>query len=793
MLRPERMSKVSVTGSKAVMGDIVEAVHDLHLVHLSDYDGRWEGFENGNPIAGGDEASEKLLTVRSLESILGVTDEDAGPTRIVTDEALDEELEEVRIEANDLDDRRSELRDELREIEEREGAIEPFAELGIDLNLLRGYDSLSVAVGEGDADSMRAALSDVDGATEVFSEGNVVAAFAHADEGTLSDALVEAEFSELEVPDEEGDPEDVLDELEHREEQVEANLETVEQEIEDLRYEAAAFLLAAEEKLAIEARKAEAPLSFATTENAFVAEGWIPTGRVDEFEAAIADAVGDHADVEELEVAAYNRHGHAETREEVEESGGGPAGGIGGAELDEDEDEQEEREPVEATADGGEQVRSDGGLASGASEASSEPRCDGGVVTMGDNDPPVIQDNPGLAKPFELLTRAVGRPNYSEFDPTIVLLLTFPLMFGFIIGDVGYGLIYSGIGYWVYRSYHDSDAFRRFGLITLAAGVVTTIFGVLYGEIFGLHLVASQFWEGIVGLEHAPIEKGLSPATSYWASAWFIVTTLFGIVHMNTAYVLEFFENRALHGTREAVLESGSWILALNGLWLFIFARPPTATEGGETVFLGPKPPFIYEVFDGGSEAALSLGFTGIPHVAMLDLPVLGVIPLTELVGVVMVLLGAVFLALGPAYELVEFHQVLAHALSYLRIAAVLLAKAGMAFAVNLLFWGVYSEPSGHGDEWHFMLAHGPEYVLDHHEEAEILFEGMVHMGPLMVVFGVLVLIVGHLIVLALGVTSSGIQSIRLEYFEFFSKFYEGNGRTYNPFGTERTYTDDGS
>ena len=32
MLRPERMSKVSVTGSKAVMGDVVEAVHDLHLV-----------------------------------------------------------------------------------------------------------------------------------------------------------------------------------------------------------------------------------------------------------------------------------------------------------------------------------------------------------------------------------------------------------------------------------------------------------------------------------------------------------------------------------------------------------------------------------------------------------------------------------------------------------------------------------------------------------------------------------------------------------------------------------------
>ena len=154
------MSKVSVTGSKAVMGDVVEAVHDLHLVHLSDYDGRWEGFDNGNPMEGGDEASEKLLTVRSLKSILGVTDEDAGPTRIVTDEALDEELEEIRVEANDLDDRRSELRDELREIEEREEAIEPFAELGIDLDLLWGYDSLSVAVGEGALDGVGVALAD---------------------------------------------------------------------------------------------------------------------------------------------------------------------------------------------------------------------------------------------------------------------------------------------------------------------------------------------------------------------------------------------------------------------------------------------------------------------------------------------------------------------------------------------------------------------------------------------------------------------------------------------------------
>ncbi|MFB6269756.1 MAG: V-type ATP synthase subunit I, partial [Halobacterium sp.] len=148
MLRPERMSKVSVTGSKRVQQDVIEAIHDLNLVHLSDYDGTIEGFENGDPLEGADDASEKLVTVRSLASTLDVSEEDAGPTRIVTEEALETELEEIRVEVNELDDRRNELEDELRDIEERIGAVEPFADLGIDLDLLSGYDSLQVAVGE---------------------------------------------------------------------------------------------------------------------------------------------------------------------------------------------------------------------------------------------------------------------------------------------------------------------------------------------------------------------------------------------------------------------------------------------------------------------------------------------------------------------------------------------------------------------------------------------------------------------------------------------------------------------
>jgi V/A-type H+-transporting ATPase subunit I len=50
-------------------------------------------------------------------------------------------------------------------------------------------------------------------------------------------------------------------------------------------------------------------------------------------------------------------------------------------------------------------------------------------------------------------------------------------------------------------------------------------------------------------------------------------------------------------------------------------------------------------------------------------------------------------------------------------------------------------------------------------------------------------LLVGHALVLVLGITSAGLQAVRLEYVEFFGKFFEGGGEEYSPFGYERRYT----
>jgi len=745
MLRPERMSRVSVTGSKAVMADVVEAIHDVNLIHLSDYDGSWAGFSPGDPVAGADEASEKLVTVRSLESILDVDPEDAGRTHRVTDEEIEEDLGEIRSEVNELDDRRDELESELREIDERLATMAPFADLGIDLDLLSGYDSLQVAVGEGDADAIRETLAADDDvrAFELFTADSVVAAFARpaedAPEDALTEALVGVEFGELEVPDAEGGPGEYIEELESRKRRIESELDTVENELEDVKLDAAGFLLAVEEKLTIDVQKREAPLSFATTERSFVAEGWVPSEQYAEVEAAVEDAVGDRAAVEELDRVTHEEYARKHAHEAEHEDDESP--------VDQQEAIEEEEEPAEPP-----KAATDGGHAAA------------GAVTM-DDDPPVVLDNPGPANPFELLVEMVALPRYDEWDPTVLLFLTFPAFFGFMIGDLGYGILYMAIGYYLWRRM-DSDSLRALGGIALWAGGFTALFGILYGEVFGLHQLGELYGGPVM-------HKGLQPAEIEWALAWIVVSVLAGIVHLAIGFLLSFRQELSAHGLREAVMESGSWLLMLFGLWGWIFSFH----------LAGPKPDLIVgsgSVFNGHP---LPLGFTGLPETA-------------GLVGFGAFVLGLVMILRANPVEFVEalFLQVLVNGMSYTRIAAVLLAKAGMAFVVNLLVFGAYAEETGHGEEFHFL------FFSDHYASPadvpaeELVFAGLLNgEGAVALVlgglFGLLVLVLGHLAVLGLGITSAGLQGVRLEYVEFFSKFYDGGGDEYEPFGHERRFT----
>jgi V/A-type H+-transporting ATPase subunit I len=758
MLRPEQMSKVSVTGSRSVMESVIETMHEMHLVHITDYDGSWEGFEPGEPLPGSDETSSMLVTVRSIESILDIDADDVASGAHPNLSNEEERLDEIRAEVNDLDDRRDDRRNRLREIDERRERMERFTDLGLELDLLWGYDSLDVLVGEGDPTEVETALAASEGveAFEVFGGGDTVAVFGYmADDEALSDALVGVPFTAHEVPEESGDPEAVLADLESERKQVQAELEKIESELEALKADSAPFLLALEEELTVDVQKYEAPLRFATTERSFIVEGWVPTDQYDEFEAELRTAVGERIEVEELMQAAHTSGGH----------------------LSHDPVDDAEHEH-EAATDGGQQANATSATAATAGDDSDgaddeQVATDGGVqsgtVTV-DDDPPVIQENPGILSPFELLTKAVNRPKYSEFDPTFILFLTFPLFFGFMIGDIGYGLLYMLIGYGVISRF-DSPGLVNFGKIVAWLGLFTAIFGVLYGEILGLHFFE---WFGA----HPPIEKGISDVE--WAKTWLVVAVIAGWVHLNLGYLFELVEEYQLHGTKQAIGEVGSWLLMLNGLWIFIFSK----------TFDKSKPDLLIDSNPGEGAVAmldagpLGFGFNGFPAIV-------------GWAGAGLLVLGfLVLLTIGPRYEAFEFAVPLAHTLSYTRLTAVLLAKAGMALAANLLYWGVYED----GEGFHYLHTYATGYQPKG-DEAEVVFRGLANMGssfdlgPLTLglegaIIGIPVFIVAHAVVLAVGGTAA-IQAIRLEYFEFFEKFYEGGGKNYQPFGYDRAHTTD--
>jgi len=119
--------------------------------------------------------------------------------------------------------------------------------------------------------------------------------------------------------------------------------------------------------------------------------------------------------------------------------------------------------------------------------------------------PPLVLRNPWWAQPFEVFTRLVGMPGSACADPSALLAFAVPLMFGYMFGDVGQGLVLALFG-WIMRN--------RLPVLRMLVpgGLVAAAFGVVFGSVFSLETVIHPLW--IAPLEHplpvlvAPIAGG---------------------------------------------------------------------------------------------------------------------------------------------------------------------------------------------------------------------------------------------------------------------------------------------
>ncbi len=277
--RPHRMQRVLIAGAKPCLYETIEMLHRHRLVHIRDYAGSEDGFSIGAPLPAAHRASEQLLQIRAAMKVLGI---DRGAAQEPWEEGelrmeLDSRLARVQHSVTTKGEDNVRLETELRDLEKWSEDLTPLQRLPLDLSYYSGYRSLEVFVGfvRSDVSSAISAITP-DYLLLTDPKAGVAAIFVprvHAAE--VSKVLQGAQFSELRIPKGERSPDRLLAEVQSQRAAAVERLGAARKELEALRKEHEGFLLAAEELLSIDVQKAESPLRFAVTKNAFLIEGFV--------------------------------------------------------------------------------------------------------------------------------------------------------------------------------------------------------------------------------------------------------------------------------------------------------------------------------------------------------------------------------------------------------------------------------------------------------------------------------------------------------------------------------------
>jgi len=321
--------------------------------------------------------------------------------------------------------------------------------------------------------------------------------------------------------------------------------------------------------------------------------------------------------------------------------------------------------------------------------------------------PPIKLKNNALFKPFEMFVEMYGLPNYKEFDPTILVGITYSILFGFMFGDVGQGLVLLILGSILYYT----KKIRLAGIIA-RCGFFSTIFGFLFGSIFGFEDVIQPLW--------------LRPAKA--------MTALPVIGNLNTVFVV--------------TITLGMLIIIL--MMIISILTKLRFKKPGEALFDTNGVAGL--VFYASALATMVLFMTGNPLPASIVLIIMFVIPLiliflkeplAEIVERRKVHLegGAGMFVLQGFFELFEvLLSYFSNSLSFVRVGAFAVSHAAMMEVVLML--------SGA-------------------ESGNINWIGVV---------------LGNIFVMGMEGLIVGIQVLRLEYYELFSRFYTGGGRAFKPY-----------
>ena len=302
---------------------------------------------------------------------------------------------------------------------------------------------------------------------------------------------------------------------------------------------------------------------------------------------------------------------------------------------------------------------------------------------------PVILKNSPPASYYQAFLEIYTPPVYKTVDPSTFIALFFPIYYGFMLGDAGYGIVGMFLFWLLSNAFKAGSLGYNLSMVYFINSIFATIFGLIFGEIFGDFGIKLGIITPMFHRTHEVIDLVL-------------IAVGFGFFQLLLGMLIGFYNYLVLEHKKHAVFELGRFF-AILGILILLFSnlRLP-----------GITPDWMYGIPNG-------VGYAGIASL----------------------ILGSLLTvyAEGPL-GLIEIFSAFGNVLSYARLAAVGLASAILAEIANK-FIELIPVPA----------------------------------------FAILVALTFHILAFVLGIVDPTIQGMRLQFVEFFTKFYVPAMKLFRP------------
>lgn len=342
-----------------------------------------------------------------------------------------------------------------------------------------------------------------------------------------------------------------------------------------------------------------------------------------------------------------------------------------------------------------------------------------------DDDVPVALENNKFVSNFESLTDQYSHPSKSDLDPNPIMSVWYWIIFGMMMGDAGYGLILL-IGTLLMKKFmKPKGGFAKLVNIIMYGSITTIIWGVLWGSYFGVSEIAGH-----------NLVIWFNPQSR--ATTMLVLTMMIGVVHLSFGLIMKCVMNFKEGKPLDGIFDNLSWVIVLIGMSLALSD-------------------FVYGLInDINPVTGLPMGiFTAVKVTIPSSVTTAGLIILA--VGLLIVLctagrekkgIGKVTGGLGGVYGITSY---LSDVLSYSRILALAMSGAIIAYVMNFL-------------------------------------ANMVQGGVIGWILSLVIYLVGHIFNIAMSLLSAYVHDSRLQYIEFYGKFYDGGGIDFKPLSLQYKY-----